>query len=69
MAGINFISVIIGLFAMGEVLINVEQQSTRHLPGRRSMDANWADIKQCRRHAPLHRVGFFLGLLPGCSPR
>ena len=70
MAGINFISVIIGLFAISEVMMNVE-----HLVKRiyeiKEIDwiPRWADVKQCIG-AMLRStgIGFFLGLLPGCAP-
>ena len=70
MAGINFISVIVGLFAISEVMINVEQalkaiSSTKV----KNWMPTWADIRQCWG-AMLRStgVGFFLGLLPGCAP-
>ena len=69
-AGVDFISVIVGLFAISEVMINVEQRIvaisemkiTNWMP-------TWADIKQCRwTMIRSTGVGFFLGLLPGCAP-
>lgn len=69
-AGIDFISVIVGLFAISEVMINVEQRiSTISRIEIGSWMPTWADIKQCLW--PMFRctgVGFFLGLLPGCAP-
>ncbi len=69
-AGVDFISVIVGLFAISEVMINVEQRITAisEMKITNWMPA-WADIKQCgwtMIRATL--VGFFLGLLPGCAP-
>jgi putative tricarboxylic transport membrane protein len=70
MAGISFISVIIGLFSISEVLLTAEQEvghlytvDIRHLMPR------WADLRQCLG-AMLRScgLGFFLGLLPGCAP-
>lgn len=69
-AGVDFISVIVGLFAISEVMLNVEQRIaaisefdiTHWMP-------SWADIKQC--FGTMIRstgIGFFLGLLPGCAP-
>ena len=70
MAGVNFISVIIGLFAISEVMMNVEQSATR-IYDMKKIDwmPKWADIKQSFG-AMLRStgVGFFLGLLPGCAP-
>lgn len=70
MAGVNFISVIVGLFAISEVMINVEQAVTAiNMTEVRDWMPTWADIKQCIG-AMLRStgVGFFLGLLPGCAP-
>jgi putative tricarboxylic transport membrane protein len=70
MAGVNFISVIIGLFSISEVLLTTEQEvghlykvDITHLMPR------WHDIRCCIG-AMLRScgVGFFLGLLPGCAP-
>jgi putative tricarboxylic transport membrane protein len=69
-AGVDFISVIVGLFAISEVMINVEQRITAIT----DMDISnwmptWADIKQCTGTMIRSTiVGFFLGLLPGCAP-
>ncbi len=69
-AGVDFISVIVGLFAISEVMINVEQriaaisemEITHWMP-------SWADVKQCMgTMLRASGVGFFLGLLPGCAP-
>jgi putative tricarboxylic transport membrane protein len=69
-AGVSFISVIIGLFAIGEVLANVEQ-AVKYIYERKKLEwlPRWADIRECIG-AMLRSsvVGFFLGLLPGCSP-
>ncbi len=70
MAGVNFISVIVGLFAISEVMINVEQAVTAiNMTEVHDWMPTWADIKQCIG-AMLRStgVGFFLGLLPGCAP-
>ena len=69
-AGLNFISVIIGLFAIGEVLINVEQSLASivqtkvkgFMPTLQDLKDTWASMLRSTG------VGFFLGLLPGCSP-
>jgi putative tricarboxylic transport membrane protein len=70
MAGISFISVIIGLFAISEVLLNVEQKVARiYNVDVKHVMPTWADIRRCWG-AMLRStgVGFFLGLLPGCAP-
>ncbi len=70
MAGINFISVIIGLFAISEILINVEH-SVKLMYDTKVKDwmPKWVDVRQCIG-AMLRStgIGFFLGLLPGCAP-
>ena len=70
MAGINFISVIIGLFALGEVFYNVEQKVAM-IVDKKKIDwmPTWADVNRCWG-AMLRStgVGFFMGLLPGCAP-
>lgn len=72
MAGVNFISVIIGLFAIGEVLVNVEREVAHiyetklktwlPLPTIEDLKVTWAAMVRSTG------TGFFLGLLPGCSP-
>ena len=69
LAGIDFISVIVGLFAISEVMVNVESRITAISQKIGSWMPSWADIKQCM--GPMLRstgVGFFLGLLPGVTP-
>jgi putative tricarboxylic transport membrane protein len=69
-AGVDFISVIVGLFAISEVMINVEQRivAISEMKITNWMPA-WADIKQCGwTTVRSTAVGFFLGLLPGCAP-
>jgi putative tricarboxylic transport membrane protein len=62
--------VIVGLFAISEVMVNVEQRITtisRHKIT--NWMPTWADMKQCA--GTMLRctvVGFGLGLLPGCAP-
>jgi len=69
LAGVDFISVIVGLFAISEVMVNVESRITAISQKIGSWMPSWADIKQCI--GPMLRstgVGFFLGLLPGVTP-
>ncbi|MHB0870810.1 MAG: tripartite tricarboxylate transporter permease [Chloroflexota bacterium] len=70
MGGINFISVIIGLFAIGEVLVNVEREVAFIYTSKiKDLMPSLRDLKRCSG-AMLRSsgVGFFMGLLPGCSP-
>ena len=69
LAGIDFISVIVGLFAISEVMINVEQRITAISQKIGSWMPTWADIKQCLgTMLRCTGIGFFLGLLPGVTP-
>lgn len=69
LAGVDFISVIVGLFAISEVMVNVESRITAISQKIGSWMPSWADIKQSFG-AMLRStgVGFFLGLLPGVTP-
>jgi putative tricarboxylic transport membrane protein len=70
MAGVNFISVIVGLFAIGEIMINLEHPIKRIYEMKKiDWKPKWADVRQCIG-AMLRStgIGFFLGLLPGCAP-
>jgi putative tricarboxylic transport membrane protein len=69
-AGVDFISVIVGLFAISEVMINVEQRlvAISEMEIKNWMPT-WADIKKCGWTMVRGTgIGFFLGLLPGCAP-
>jgi putative tricarboxylic transport membrane protein len=69
LAGIDFISVIVGLFAISEVMINVEQRITAISQKIGSWMPTWADMKQCvGTMLRCTGIGFFLGLLPGVTP-
>lgn len=68
--GVDFIAIIVGLFAVSEVMINVEQRLTSISKMEvKSWMPTWADILYCKG-AMLRSstVGFLLGLLPGCAP-
>jgi putative tricarboxylic transport membrane protein len=70
LAGIDFISVIIGLFAVTEILVNAEQAAASVFVHKvRRLMPTLDDLR--RIIAPTLRsttIGFFLGLIPGCSP-
>lgn len=67
--GLDMISIIIGLFAITEVLKGIEEKRLSTVIGKPgSVYPDKADLKKSA--APMLRgglVGFFLGLLPGCS--
>lgn len=70
--GIDFIIVSIGIFAVGEVLVNMEQNVKRdlfHVPKElKNLLPSLRDIKACR-FAFLNGsiVGFFIGIIPGAG--
>jgi putative tricarboxylic transport membrane protein len=70
--GIDFIVVSIGLFAIGEVLVNMESQSGAQIfkvpKGLRNLLPSLQDLKDSR-FAFLNGsvVGFFIGVLPGAG--
>jgi putative tricarboxylic transport membrane protein len=70
MGGIEFVPVIMGLFAISEVLINAEKQTKYILEGKKiEWLPTWRDIKDT--YGAMIRsgfLGFFFGLIPGCSP-
>ncbi|MEK6592296.1 MAG: tripartite tricarboxylate transporter permease [Pseudomonadota bacterium] len=70
--GVDFVVVAIGVFALGEVLGNMEsRQHAQVLPvpkGLRNLLPTWADLKACR-FAFLNGslIGFVIGVLPGAG--
>ena len=70
--GIDFVVVAIGVFALGEVLANMQTKSaSQMLPvpkGVRNLMPSWQDMKDCR-FAFLNGsiVGFIIGVLPGAG--
>ena len=68
--GVDFIAIIVGLFAISEVMINVEQRLTTISKMEvKSWLPTGADIKGCiGAMLRSSTVGFLLGLLPGCAP-
>lgn len=70
--GIDFIVVSIGIFAIGEVLVNMESQTRAELfklpNGLRNLLPSLQDLKDCR-FAFLNGsvVGFLIGVLPGAG--
>jgi putative tricarboxylic transport membrane protein len=70
--GIDFIVVSIGIFAVAEVLVNMESQGGTELfkvpKGLRNLLPTLQDLKDCR-FAFLNGsiVGFFIGVLPGAG--
>ncbi|HWP60879.1 MAG TPA: tripartite tricarboxylate transporter permease [Candidatus Acidoferrales bacterium] len=70
--GIDFIVASVGIFAIAEVLANLEEQSGFELfktpKGIRNLLPTWDDLKQCRfAFVNGSVVGFFIGVLPGAG--
>ncbi len=69
MGGISFISIIIGLFAVAEILVSMEESIVAVFPGKiKGLMPTVDDLK--RSFGAIWRstfIGFFLGLLPGLS--
>ncbi|HSE02377.1 MAG TPA: tripartite tricarboxylate transporter permease [Burkholderiales bacterium] len=70
--GIDFVVVAIGVFALGEVLSNLEgREGTQMLPvpkGLRNLMPTWQDLKDCRfAFVNGSLVGFVIGVLPGAG--
>jgi putative tricarboxylic transport membrane protein len=70
LGGIDFIAVIIGLFAITEVLVGVEASVTAvSMAALGKLMPRWDELRSCMgTMLRATGVGFFLGLLPGCTP-
>jgi putative tricarboxylic transport membrane protein len=70
LGGVDFIAVIIGLFAITEVLLGVEAKTGAvSMAPLGKLLPTWAEIKSCiGTMLRATGVGFGLGLLPGCTP-
>jgi putative tricarboxylic transport membrane protein len=70
MAGIDFISVIIGLFAVSEIISTLENAAVDMYKAK--LDRLYLSTKEIIMLLPTMLrstvIGFFMGLLPGCSP-
>jgi putative tricarboxylic transport membrane protein len=72
LGGIDFIVVAIGIFAIGEVLANMEpEEPAGMLPvpkGLKNLLPTWQDMKDCRfAFVNGSLVGFIVGILPGAG--
>jgi putative tricarboxylic transport membrane protein len=72
LGGVDFIAATVGVFAIGEVLVNLEAQGGAELfklsKGLRNLLPTWQDLKDCR-FAFLNGsiIGFVVGALPGAG--
>lgn len=72
LSGIDFVVVAIGVFAIGEVLVNMEaREEPQALPvpkGLRNLLPNMQDMRDCRfAFANGSIIGFLIGVLPGAG--
>jgi putative tricarboxylic transport membrane protein len=67
--GIELIALVVGLFAISEVFLGLEEARAAIAPKIANVFPRWADLKQAIP-AILRGtgIGFLLGLLPGCAP-
>jgi putative tricarboxylic transport membrane protein len=70
MGGIDFVPIIMGLFAISEILSNAETNTRCILKAKRiEWMPTWQDIKDTWAATTRSGViGFLAGLIPGCSP-
>src|SRR3989338_2325044 len=69
MSGVDLIPLVVGLFAISEVFLGLEEARVTIATRITNVFPRWADLKQSMP-AILRGtgIGFFLGLLPGCAP-
>jgi putative tricarboxylic transport membrane protein len=72
LGGIEFMSLAIGIFAISEILLNIESQGKIELlkvpKGLRNLFPSWEELKACRfAFVNGSLTGFFIGLLPGAG--
>ncbi len=69
MSGVDLIALVVGLFAVSEVFLGIEEARVAVAPKIRNVFPAWADLK-ASIPAILRGtgIGFLLGLLPGCAP-
>ncbi|MEW6398564.1 MAG: tripartite tricarboxylate transporter permease [Bacillota bacterium] len=70
LGGIDFISVIVGLFAIAEIFVNVQEQTRSIYEGKlKGLLPTRKDLRDCTGAMGRSTiVGFLLGLLPGVTP-
>jgi putative tricarboxylic transport membrane protein len=69
MSGVDLIALVVGLFAISEVFLGLEESRVAIAEKIRDVFPRWADLKAATP-AILRGtgIGFVLGLLPGCAP-
>ncbi|MGH7425027.1 MAG: tripartite tricarboxylate transporter permease, partial [Candidatus Methylomirabilales bacterium] len=69
MSGVELIALVVGLFAISEVFLGLEEARVAVAPKIRNVFPRWADLREA--FPAILRgtgIGFLLGLLPGCAP-
>ena len=72
LGGIEFVVVAIGIFAVGEVMANMESSKPAEMlplpKGLRNLLPTWQDMKDCRfAFVNGSVIGFLIGVLPGAG--
>jgi len=69
MSGVDLIALVVGLFAISEVFLGLEESRVAIAEKIRNVFPSWADLRAAGP-AMLRGtgIGFLLGLLPGCAP-
>jgi putative tricarboxylic transport membrane protein len=68
-SGIDFVPVVVGLFAISEIMLNAEEPGTAVYQKITRLYPSWRELRQTLGAMLRSTIsGFFLGLLPGCTP-
>ena len=68
-SGIEFVPVVVGLFAISEIMLNAEKKGGVIYQAITSLYPRWRELRETAGTMVRSAIsGFFLGLLPGCTP-
>ncbi|RPJ10871.1 MAG: tripartite tricarboxylate transporter permease [Deltaproteobacteria bacterium] len=68
-SGIDFVPVVVGLFAISEIMLNAEEKGKAIYQKVTRLYPTWNELRQTIGTMLRSSVsGFFFGLLPGCTP-
>ncbi|MGH7279097.1 MAG: tripartite tricarboxylate transporter permease, partial [Candidatus Rokuibacteriota bacterium] len=69
MSGVDLIALVVGLFAISEVFLGLEEERVAVAARIQNIFPRWADLKTALPAIMRGTgIGFLLGLLPGCAP-